>query len=105
MFHARRLLPWIPEHAVFIAGEIAKLDILDPHDAETFKSFYSKVLEEYRAANAVPEVVAEVTEVPVVVDVPTPEVKEVKTDIATETPVVTPTAPEIEKPKKKKKTL
>ena len=47
-FLARRLHPWIPEHAIFIKGELAKLDVLDKHDAESFRAFYEEKMEKYR---------------------------------------------------------
>lgn len=42
MFYQRRLDPSNEEHALFIKGEIAKLQILDGHDAESFEEFYNK---------------------------------------------------------------
>lgn len=66
MFRNRRLQPGIPEHDLFIKAEIAKLEILEPHDAETFKEFYDKKHAEFEALNAPPvEVVTEVPPLPV----------------------------------------
>ena len=50
MFYARRLQPAIPEHDVFIKAEIAKLEVLEPKDAESFKEFYGKALKSYEAS-------------------------------------------------------
>lgn len=91
MFQARRLMPWIPEHAIFIAGEIAKLEILDPHDAENFRSFYSKTLEDYRTANT-----PEVQEEPVV------EAKEEPKEVTEVPKAEVVEEPKVEKKKKKK---
>ncbi len=47
MFAARRLQPNIPEHALFIEAELAKMKVLEPHDYKGFKEFYDRVKEEY----------------------------------------------------------
>lgn len=52
MFINRRLCPWVPDHALFIKAEIAKLEVLEPHDADSFRAFYDKSLAEYEAKNA-----------------------------------------------------
>ena len=47
LFAANRLDPSVPEHAIFIAGELAKLKITDKHDYETKKAFYDQKLKEW----------------------------------------------------------
>lgn len=47
MFHLRRLQPWNEEHALFIKGELAKLEVIDKHDFENFKAFYDKLMDEH----------------------------------------------------------
>lgn len=93
LFIARRLDPSVPEHAVFIAGELAKLKIINSHDYETYNDFYTKRMEARNEAikaeekilkdqedekrNAIveePEVVTETLSVPEVVEEKTEEV-------------------------------
>lgn len=38
----------MPEHDIFIRGELAKLEVLEPHDYESFKAFYDQKREEYK---------------------------------------------------------
>ena len=47
LFAARRLLPWVPEHHTFIKAELAKLEVLEPKDAESYKSFYEGLMQKY----------------------------------------------------------
>lgn len=47
-FETRRLHPWIPEHELFIRGEIAKLEVTDPTAAVSFEEFYEQKMETYK---------------------------------------------------------
>lgn len=42
MFISKRLHPWVPEHAVFIKGELAMLEVTDPSAAATYRAFYEQ---------------------------------------------------------------
>lgn len=55
MFYARRLDPSNSEHAMFIKAEIAKLEVLDPHDSESFKTFYDEKTKQYLASQQATE--------------------------------------------------
>jgi hypothetical protein len=43
------LHPWIPEHAIFIRGELAKLEVTDPTAAASFKQFYEEKMDKYES--------------------------------------------------------
>lgn len=58
-FTDRRLHPWIPEHKLFILGELAKLEVTDPSAAASFKEFYDKKMEHYEAEQKASEVQVE----------------------------------------------
>lgn len=58
-FNDSRLHPWIPEHAIFIKGEIAKLEVTDPTAAASFKKFYESKMEKYEAEQKASEVKVE----------------------------------------------
>ena len=51
LFNARRLHPWLPEHALFIAGELAKLEVVDKTAAVNFREFYEKKMDDYEHEN------------------------------------------------------
>ena len=47
MFNDKRLHPWIPEHEIFIKGELAKLAVTEPKDAASYKAFYDEKMKKY----------------------------------------------------------
>jgi hypothetical protein len=49
MFYAYRMIPWAPEHELFIKGELAKLEVLEPSSAKAFKDFYEKRMQDHLA--------------------------------------------------------
>lgn len=49
LFEAQRLDPSVPEHALFIEGELAKLKVMEPDKAKSHKAFYDKKLADYLA--------------------------------------------------------
>ena len=110
MFIARRLHPWIPEHDLFIRGEIAKLEVTDPTAASSYGSFYGESMQKYIEENmpveeSVPSVevpvVTETEAAPVVImEAETPSSVEEKEETKE---VIETVAVVEEKPKKKKK--
>ncbi len=76
LFGQYRLSPMEPEHKLFIDAEIAKLEILDPVNAESFKKFYDGKMAELQAkadAEALMNPVETVEPVAPVVEVPVVE--------------------------------
>ena len=48
MFEQRRLMPWVPEHKVFIDGQLAMLKVTNEHDYNSAKDFYDKLLKNHQ---------------------------------------------------------
>ncbi len=98
LFVAQRLHPWIPEHDLFIKGEIAKLEVTDPSNAESQKKFYAEKMQKYIDEH--PEEfppVEEVIETPVIpVE---PDVTPVETPIEAVEPPVEAPVKKVKKPK------
>ncbi len=104
----RGLHPWEPEHALFIAGELAKLKITAPEDYKSKKAFYDQKMKEWEGTPDDPVDVRDTVpqhtnfnhlplpEFP-------PEVKAVHEKVVKEEKPKEIVAPKVEKPVKKHK--
>ncbi len=106
-FNDRRLHPHIPEHALFIRGEIAKLEVVDPSAAASFKAFYDEKLVAYMQEHPQEFVVADPEGSEDTVKAPKEEKEEVKEAKETDAPTETldTAIPEKKKPGRKPKII
>ncbi len=112
LFGERRLDPTVPEHNLFIRGQLAMLELTNPGDAANFKAFYDEKLATSLAKQAAeaPQAPAELvtshipSALPIQGELTMADLQKVLDDKAAkaETPVEQPVP--IEKPKHKKKT-
>lgn len=73
LFHSKQLVPWVPEHKLFIEAKIKELELLDPGDAEAYREFYGNFLASHLAETAPAESEVSPEEIPAVLEESKPE--------------------------------